>query len=495
MRDRLNSIIYIGKAKDLRKRVGSYFMASRKARADRKTSTLIDTIFDFEFHTVRNEQEALILEGKLIKQHRPKFNIMFRDDKRFMNVRIDLSDTYPRFTTTRLRKNDGAKYFGPFPHTSALTSTLNWMNREFGLRTCRTSNPDESDYKHCNADVIRRCSAPCVFKISQPEYMEKVKEAVNLLDGKGKKTYLDHLRNRMTQYAAEMKFEKAAEYRDILQNLEKTLIPSRQFARSESIPSQVNPEEDLKELADWLNLESPPAIMECFDISNISDNHIVASMVRFKDGKPDNQNYRRYRIKTVAGQDDFASMAEVIQRRYARILHENSESLPDEIDSQERPLEWLKRMGKEGKSPLLIPDLVVVDGGKGQLSSAYAELQRLGLEDLPICGLAKQEEEVFFPGESESIRIPHDRGALKLLQRMRDEAHRVANGYNELLLKKKMRESALDDCPGISKKRKDLLLKRFGSVDRIKKATTTQIAEIPGISERLAGDLLSWLGA
>ncbi|RYD61224.1 MAG: excinuclease ABC subunit UvrC, partial [Verrucomicrobiaceae bacterium] len=240
--------------------------------------------------------------------------------------------------------------------------------------------------------------------------------------------------------------------------------------------------------------QGPPRVMECFDISNVSSNHIVASMVRFTNGAPDNQNYRRYRIRTVEGQDDFASMAEVIRRRYSRILGENFSANPDLAESQEDPVEIQRRLAKEGRAKIVLPDLVIVDGGKGQLSSAMRELQQLGLHDLPVIGLAKQREEVFFPGESDPLLIPHDRGALKLLQRIRDEAHRFANGYNALLYRRRMKESLLDDCPAVSPKKKQALLQKFGSVDRIRKASAKDIAAIPGISEKSAEAILEWLG-
>jgi excinuclease ABC subunit C len=214
-------------------------------------------------------------------------------------------------------------------------------------------------------------------------------------------------------------------------------------------------------------------------------------MVRFTDGKPDNGNYRKYRIRTVQGQDDFASMAEVIFRRYSHILSENRGE-GDEF-SQEPLIEAQRRLAKEGKAKILLPDLVIVDGGKGQLSSAFKQLKTLGLQELPIIGLAKQREEVFFPGESDPLLIPHDRGALKLLQRIRDEAHRFANGYNELLYRRRMRESLLDDCPGMSPRRKALLLEKFGAISRIRKASAAEIAVIPGISEKFAASLLEFL--
>lgn len=491
MRDRLGSIIYVGKARDLRKRVGSYFMASRKMRADIKTRALIDSIHDFDFHIVRNEQEALILESKLIKQYRPRYNVSFRDDKRFYMVKVQLDDPLPRFVLTRLRKDDGARYFGPFVHASALKATLEWINREFGLRTCRTRIPGETDYRHCHADVIRKCAAPCIGKITEEDYRARVSEVVELLEGKGRRDRLNELKQQMATAAEKLQFEKAARLRDIIENLEKTLSPARSFTRGHGVPSTVNPAEDVAGLQEALGLAEPIKIMECFDISNVSSNHIVASMVRFVDGKPDNKGYRRYRIKTVQGQDDFASMAEVVRRRYSRILLENKSHVDE--GSQESPLEALRRLAKEGKSPLHLPDLVIVDGGKGQLSMAVKELARLSLHDLPVIGLAKQREEIFKPGESDPLLLDHSTGALKLLQRIRDEAHRFANNYNELLLRRRVRESLLDDCPGMSPKRKEALLRRFGSVKRIRKATQKELESVPGIGKKSAEQIQQWI--
>jgi excinuclease ABC subunit C len=493
MKDRLGSVIYVGKARDLRKRLASYFMPSRKQQADLKTRALLETIWDFQIHLVRNEQEALLLEGKLIKQYRPRYNVSFRDDKRFLLAKINPRDPWPRFVLTRLKKDDGARYFGPFAHSGALRGTIAWLNKEFGLRSCRTRLPTEKDYKHCSADVIRKCSAPCVEKISHQEYLDRVEQAAELLEGKGRRERLKSLHQDMEKAVARLDFERAARLRDIVQNLELTLNPTRQFSRGRGVPTTVKPLDDLSELADALQLPASPGTMECFDISNVSSNHIVASMVRFVDGLPDSQNYRRYRIRTVAGQDDFASMAEVIRRRYSRILRQSAEANPDAVESQEGVIEAMRRLAKEGKAPITLPDLVIVDGGKGQLSSATGELQRLGLHELPIIGLAKKREEIFRPGVSDPLVLSHDTGALKLLQRIRDEAHRFANNYNELLLRKRMKESLLDDCPGVSPKRKATLLEKFGSVERIRKKSAGEIAKLPGISLKTAEAMLQWL--
>ncbi|MEO5720941.1 MAG: helix-hairpin-helix domain-containing protein, partial [Chthoniobacterales bacterium] len=296
---------------------------------------------------------------------------------------------------------------------------------------------------------------------------------------------------------------KAAELRNMLEDLKRTTKPMRRFTRH-SLPSAIDPAQDVESLRDALQLERAPAVMECFDISNISTTHVVASMVCFRDGVPDKNNYRRYRIRTVAGQDDFASMAEVVRRRYSRVLLQAREANPDAEFSQEETVEGMRRLetsnaepGDEGERravPLVrLPDLIIVDGGKGQLSSACKELQRLGLSELPIIGLAKEYEEIYRPGRSLPLQLSMDSGALRLLQRIRDEAHRFANGYHQLLMKKRIGESILDDCPGVSQNRKNLLLRRFGSVNRLRKASVEEIAATEGIGPKLAEEVHRFL--
>lgn len=507
MRDRLDRVIYVGKARDLRKRLSSYFMPSRSRTADLKTRALIQSIWDFDIHVVRNEPESLLLEGKLIKEYRPKYNVSFRDDKRFLLLKVHPGDRFPRFQLVRVKKEDGARYFGPFPHSGALRMTLEFINRKFGLRTCRPAVPGEIDYKHCNDDVIRNCSAPCIGEVDEEQYKQRVEQACAFLDGDSKE-HLAEIEATMVKAAERHDFERAARYRDMLDNLKKTLGPMRSFTRGRGLPNKrggnIKPLEDVQELQDALGMDTPPLIMECFDISNISDTHCVASMVRFKDGKPDNQNYRRYRIKTVKGQDDFASMAEVVRRRYSRILLEGRKVQGEDAAdaTQESPLDAMRRIAEQIEESnaakktryVRLPDLVIVDGGKGQLSSAFEELRRLGLQELPIVGLAKEREEIFSPGNPIPLTLPHDTGALKLMQRIRDEAHRFANGYHQILMKRRVSESILDDCPGISETRKAALLKRFGSVARMRKAGVEQFAEVPGISHKLAAEIAEFLG-
>ncbi|MEO6848842.1 MAG: excinuclease ABC subunit UvrC [Chthoniobacterales bacterium] len=490
MRDRFNHVIYVGKARDLRKRLASYFMPSRKTTADIKTRALIKSIWSFEFHLVRSDAEAVLFEGRLIKEFRPKYNVSFRDDKRFLLVRVNLADSYPRFQLTRLRKEDGARYFGPFPHPSALRSTLNAVRKKFGIRACKPAEPTEKDYRHCLDHIIKNCAAPCIGRITQEDYRKRVEEACQFMEGQSR-GMLETIETEMQQAAAKLDFEKAAQLRNLLQDMKTTTKPIRRFTRA-SLPTTIHPEEDMLALKDALQIPLLPRVMECFDISNITSTHIVASMVRFRNGVPDRANYRRYRIKTVKGQDDFASMAEVVRRRYSRVLNEaNGPAGEDAEYNQEPVIEVMDRM--KSQMQVTLPDLIIVDGGKGQLGMACKELQRLGLHDLPVIGLAKEFEEIYRPGRPLPLRLPEDSGALRLLQRIRDEAHRFANAYHSLLLKKRISESALDEVPGISENRKKAILSKFGSVARVRKASAYDLAEVDGISPRLAEEVIGYL--
>jgi excinuclease ABC subunit C len=513
MRDRFNRVIYVGKARDLRKRVSSYFLPSKLAQADLKTRALLDATWDFETHTVRSEAESVLLEGKLIKEYRPRYNISFRDDKRFLVVRIDLSEEWPRFRLARFKKDDGSRYFGPYAHAGALRQTLNFMRKKFGVLTFGRGAPTERELKSSTYQVPVRLS-----ETSAEQYRERVEQACDFLEGKSREM-INALEEQMHTAAEKMDFEKAAELRNMVADLRNTTRPTRRFTRG-SLPSIIDPAADVQALADALHLSDVPRVMECFDISNISTTHVVASMVCFRDGIPDKNNYRRYRVRTVEGQDDFASMAEVVRRRYSRILLEARATNSDAAEfSQENPADALARISSQpGPSeatssappakPLRnargfldsarndesfvavrLPDLIIVDGGKGQLSSACRELQRLGLHDLPIIGLAKEREEIYRPGRALPLQLPMDSPALRLLQRIRDEAHRFANAYHQLLMKKRIEESILDDCPGVSQNRKSLLLQRFGSVNRLRRASVEEIASTEGIGRKLAEDV------
>ncbi|MBU3665851.1 MAG: excinuclease ABC subunit UvrC [Chthoniobacterales bacterium] len=492
MRDRLGRVIYVGKARDLRKRLAQYFTPARSRLADLKTRALLDSVWDFSLHVVRSDAEAVLLEGRLIKEYRPKYNVSFRDDKNFLQLKVNLDDPFPRFTLVRLKKNDGARYYGPYAHSGALRATLAILQRKFGLRSCRPRVPGEKDYRHCHDDIIKNCSAPCIGKISEADYRARVLEACAFLEGRSKEIP-GELEEEMRAAAAKHDFEKAAALRDLITALRRTAARSRRFLRGDSLPSTQDPKGDLAALGEALGLGRPPAVMECFDISNITATHIVASMVRFKDGVPDRTNYRRYRIRTVKGQDDFASMAEVVRRRYSWLLAQAREVGSDEAEfSQEEPGEAVARLRLPDS--MRLPDLIIVDGGRGQLSSACAELARLGLRGQPVIGLAKEREEIYFPHDPQPLRLPHDNGALQMLQRIRDEAHRVANSYHRLLMKRRISESRLDDIEGINASRKKALLRAFGSVERLRRAPLEEIAAVPGMGPRLAGEIKGALG-
>lgn len=473
MKDRFGTVIYVGKARDLRRRVSQYFHPSRRQGWDLKFNALVDAIHDFDTHVVKSEPEALLLEGRLIKEFQPRYNISFRDDKRFLLLKVNMNDPIPRFTLTRLKQDDGARYFGPFAHSGALRSTLTILRRKFNLRGCRPLTPGEADYKHCLYGNLKYCTAPCIGNVTREQYLLQVLAACEFLTGQTDEME-EQLQDEMKKAATALDFEKAAALRDALEDLRRTMRKTEKFERLPyTLPVAIDPARDVAELAQLLGLPSAPERIEGFDISNISGTFAVASMVSFRGGKPDRSNYRRFKMKTVTGQDDFACMAETIRRRYGRLVQEAAET---------------------NTAPSL-PDLILIDGGKGQLNAACAELAKVGLSAVPIIGLAKEFEEIYRPGESEPLRLDHSSGALKLLQRVRDESHRFANTYNAKLRLKKISESLLDEFPGIGERRKAALLKKFGSIQRLRIATLEQIAEVPGFGGKAAADLKAFLEA
>ncbi len=523
MRDRFGTVIYVGKARDLRKRVSQYFQPSRRMGWDLKFKALSEAIQDFDFHVVRSEPEALLLEGKLIKEFHPRYNVSFRDDKRFLMLKVNLNDPIPRFTLTRLQQEDGARYFGPFPNSGALRGTLALVRRQFHLRGCRSLTPNERDYKHCLYAHLKYCTAPCTGNVSREQYLEQVKAACDFLAGQCQEMQ-EQLAQEMTKAAAAQEYERAAELRDLLADLRRTTEKVSHFERLPySLPLAIDPERDLAELGRLLGLPAPPARIEGFDISNISGTFKVASLVSFRNGRPNRANYRRFKIKTVEGQDDFASIAEVVHRRYSRLLKESTVQSPQ--STVQRPEAGGQRPEAGGQRPeagdrrpeLLVnnpptsdlrpptsdlrppspgmPDLILIDGGKGQLGVACAELERLGLSAIPIIGLAKEFEEIYRPGQKEPLRLPAESGALKLLQRVRDESHRLANTYNAQLRLRRISESILDEFPSIGQRRKAALLKKFGSVQRLRLASIEQIAQVPGFGGKAAAELKAFLEA
>ena len=464
MKDRLGRIIYVGKANSLKRRVSSYFQPGRaRMLLQPKIRALIPMITDFDTVEVKSEPEALLLEGKLIKQWRPRYNTDFTDDKRFLLVRVDPREELPRFRLTRIKKDDRSRYFGPFAHSGLLRKTLTQMRRQFGILLGDVTPQRLPDGTWQLYDDVRQEIYGGVQTITAEAYRRRVDDACTFLEGKSRE-WLETLRVEMTQAAERQAFEKAAELRDVVFALEQTLGKTRRFERLD--PTRpAGDEEALRQLGEALSLAGSPRTIECFDISHISGTFVVASMVHFANGRPDKDNYRRFQIKSFIGNDDFRAMEEVVGRRY-------------------------RRLAEEGK---LFPDLVVIDGGRGQIGAALKAFVGLDAMPPPLIGLAKKQETIFFPDERPPLNLPLSHPALNLLQRVRDEAHRFANTYNAVLRSKKIRESVLEDFAGLGPVRRGALLAHFGSIDRLRAATVEEIAEVDGFGDKLAAELHAFL--
>ena len=462
MRDRRGKIIYVGKATSLRDRVRSYFRQSTLRSADPKTRSLVNTVDDFETLVCRTEAEATLTEGRLIKDYRPRFNVLLKDDKRFLMLRANRREELPRFDAVRLQKEDGADYFGPYVSSAAAWAALEFIERRYGLRSCRPPLPGLEDHLHCLKDVLRHCSAPCIAKVTPLQYRLRVDEACAFLRGE-RPEVLQEIEAAMLKEAAAHKFEKAAALRDSLLLLRRAIKERALGTRTLTMKIE-DAAAGVAELQQVLGLATPPRVIEAYDISNIAGTLAVGSLVCAVAGMPQKQRYRRFRIRTVEGSDDPAMMAEMVRRRFARLIAEKGER----------------------------PDLVLVDGGLTQLHAARRELDGLGLRDLPVAGLAKKFEEIYFEGEvtrlaaEPVIRLPENSRALHVLQRIRDEAHRFALDYHHALRRRKIMESQLDDIEGVGTRRKEDLLKHFGSIARLRRATVEQIAAAPGVGPELA---------
>lgn len=461
MRDKNGKIIYVGKASSLRNRVRHYFQPATLAKADPKLRGLIKSIADFEFLVVRSEGEALVTENRLIKEYRPHYNAMAKDDKRFLLLRVNLNAEFPRFETCRIKKNDNHTYLGPYVRPGAARTALEYVEKNFGLRSCPPRLPGPDDYKHCHNDIIRFCTAPCIGRINSADYRKRVEEAVAFLRGE-RRDLLETIKQQMESEAAAMNFEQAAALRDTLDALWSS-IRERSKGTKDLELKIADARDGIVELQSILHLPGPATVIECFDNSNISGRHAVSAMVCAVNGIPDPRRYRHYRIRTVEGIDDPASMAEAVGRRYRRLLEE--------------------------KKPL--PDLVLIDGGVTQLQAARESLAVIGLTGLPTAGLAKRFEEIYTATDFKTppIRLPSDSNALKVLQRIRDEAHRFSLSYHRLLRAQKIRESILDEIEGIGEKRKQLLIRHFGSVLRLSRAGEDEIAKVPGIGPVMAASI------
>ena len=413
MKDADGKVIYVGKAKNLRNRAGTYF--NSQAALDRRTCELVKYIADIDFICCDTEVDAFLKEARLIKDVRPRFNTDLKDDKTFPYLQIRIREEFPRVEFTRKPRRRGVKLYGPFTSARSLRAAIQVLQRVFKFRTCsldiRSNDERWRWFRPCLLHSIHQCTAPCNFRVTREEYRKQIRGLRMVLEGK-KRRLIREMNAEMQAASAALQFEKAAMIRDniaALQNLELRGEVDRDIQPE---VFHTDPKKGLIGLKKVLGLPEVPRSIEGIDIAHLGGTDTVASLVSFLDGLPFKQGYRRFRIKTVEGVDDFASMREVVSRRYS---YRNRE-------------EWGT------------PDLVLIDGGKGQLHAAVEAFRSLGIEPPNLIALAKQEEEIYRPGESEPLKLSRTSAALRLLQFVRDEAHRFAQHYHHQLRKRRLRD-------------------------------------------------------
>jgi excinuclease ABC subunit C len=592
MKDAKGTILYVGKAVNLRARVRSYFHAS--AGQSPKIQRLVAGIDDVDFIVTASELEALILESNLIKRHKPKYNVRLKDDKRYPYIKVTWQEEFPRVLIVRRMERDGARYYGPFTAAWAVQQTLHTLRRVFPYLTCSRTITGQ-DERACLYLDIGLCLGPCIGAASKDEYRDMIDGLCRFLEGKADEIAAS-LETKMQAASERWDFEEAALYRDQLDAIRRVIERQKivsaamadqdvvAFARADGdacvqvffirhgrligreyfvldgaaeetdidvvtsfikqfydeaayvppeilLPQEIDEalviqewlrsrrgnkvvlkvprrgrKRDLVEMAtenaaetlahlraQWLidegkqaralaelqehlDLDQPPNRIEGYDISTTQGVATTGSLVVFVKGVPRKSDYRRFRIRTVEGTDDYASMKEMLRRRFRRIT---------EPDSQSKPAP-----GGKDSSWRLLPDLLIVDGGKGQLNVALEVLDEFGLRDqVPAVGLAKQEEEIFVPNRSEPVRLPRTSEGLYLMQRIRDEAHRFAITYHRKVRGTQTIISQLDGVPGIGAKRRSALLKHFGSIDAIRAASIEELAAVPGMTRKAAEQL------
>lgn len=598
MKDHDGEIIYIGKAVSLKNRIRQYFRSTGHAG---KVGVMVTKVADFEYILTDNEVEALILESNLIKKHRPKYNVLLKDDKHYPFIMITIGEEYPRILLTRKIRKDNHRYFGPYTSAKAVRDTIEVIKKIFPIRTCnRIIKEGQAPDRPCLNFYIGQCWGSCLGNIMKDDYQEMIKDVCRFLEGK-QEDVLKEFRMQMEEASENMQFEKAASLRDkiwavkkILENQKivstsmvdqdilafyqqgnqtvvqiffirsgKLISAEHQvmedtdgvelnevmnsyvkqfYGDSAFIPKEILIQEDIDdretiekwlterrgsrvyiriprrgekhkllkmalrnaeealqtynlkaerefarthgavlELQQVLNLSTIPVRMEAYDISNTQGTQSVASMVVFEDGKPVKKEYRRFRIKTVEGSNDFASMAEVVERRFKRGLEERIK-----LDQEGKDVS----LGKFSR----FPDLIIIDGGKGQLGAALSSMRKLNVDGIPAIGLAEEFDEIYTSQTGEPLVLPGNSSALHLLQRIRDEAHRFALTYHRSLRKKMSTHSVLQDIPGIGPKRMKNLIKAFGSVAGIKNASLEQLASVSGMNRKAAEVLKDYLG-
>lgn len=409
MKDAQGRVIYVGKAVNLRSRASSYFTSA--AAVDRRTADLVPEIADLDCIETDSEVDALLLEARLIKDIQPRFNSELKDDKTFPYLQIVTGEDFPRVEFTRKPREKGVKLYGPFTSAKQLRGTIGVLQKIFRFRTC-TLDIDEDDerwrwFRPCLLASIKQCTAPCNLRISKDEYREDIRRLRMFLDG-GKVRLLKELQKQMQEASRELKFEKAARLRDEIKALESLNLRGNLDEHVQPEVFYIDPKKGLKGLQRIFGLAEMPRVIEGVDIAHLQGGETVASLVQFIDGLPFKHGYKRYRIRTVEGVDDFASMREVVSRRFRRLQQEGEQ----------------------------FPDVFLVDGGKGQLNAAVSALKAIDITPPLIISLAKREEEIFVPGESEPKRLSRHAYALRLLQYVRDESHRFAQAYHHVLRRK-----------------------------------------------------------
>src|ERR687890_492459 len=527
-KDARDEVIYVGKAKNIRARVANYFTRSGDGRP--KIAELRERVRRVDFIVTKSETEALVLESNLIKRRRPRFNASLRDDKSYPYIVVTTGDEYPRVYATRGTHDPRHRYFGPFPSASSVHSTLDVLNKTFPFRKCRGPEPGRRSGVPCLNYHIGRSAAPCIGAISKEDYDGIIEDVISFLEGRvdgfiperaaaGRegqlvnrdsflldnygesraedvalqfvpqyygtaavprevliqsddredelRTLADHL-SGLRGTSVEVRRPRRGDKRRILEmalrNAELGLEHERMLdeARRNRVAST------LDGLREELALPQLPVRIECYDISNTMGTNSVASMVVFQGGRPAKSEYRRFKVRTVEGADDFASMAEVIHRRLERLQADDEKFTP-------------------------APDLILLDGGKGQLSAVIPVLEEMKvgdeLPDIPLRSLAKREEEIFEPGRPEPVILERNSPELHLLQRVRDEAHRFANAYHIKLRGRAMTASVLDDLPGVGPERKKKILAHFGTPEAFLNASLEELESVPGLPGRVAREV------
>jgi excinuclease ABC subunit C len=413
MKDSAGRVIYVGKAKNLRSRAGSYFL--KAAQEDQRTASWVHEICDIDFMECDSEVDALLAESRLIKDVQPKHNKDLKDDKSFPYLMISTREDFPRVEVTREPRSSGVKLYGPFASAGALRGAIQVLQRIFKFRTCSldidAEDPKWKWFRPCLLASIKQCSAPCNMRISKEEYRLDIRRLQTFLEG-GKKRLMAEMKNEMQAASKELLFEKAARLRDEILMLERLDERGELDTHVQPEVFYIDPQKGLAGLQKVLKLKEQPRVIEGVDIAHLGGNETVASLVQFIDGLPFKPGYRRYKINDVKGVDDFRSIHEVVSRRFRKLSDESS----------------------------AFPDLLLIDGGKGQLSAAMAAFRDQGITPPTVISLAKQDEEVFRPGISEPLRLSRHAFALRLLQYVRDESHRFAQHYHHILRKKSQME-------------------------------------------------------